>query len=333
MAVNLHQRSFVKELDFTREEMRFLLELAHDLKRAKYAGTERPRLSGKNIALIFEKASTRTRCSFEVAAHDQGAHVTYLGPEGSHIGSTESMKDTARVLGRFYDGIEYRGFEQSTVEMLAEFAGVPVWNGLTNEFHPTQTLCDVFTMEELSRKPAEEITLAYVGDARSNMGNSLMVMGALMGVDIRLGAPHELWPTDELVTTAHGLAEASGGQVTLSDDPDTAVTGADFVYTDVWLSMGEPESGWAERIKLLQPYQVNAQLMKATGNPRARFLHCLPAFHNRDTSVGEHLHDTFGVDGLEVTDEVFESAASAVFAQAENRMHTIKAVLVATLGG
>jgi ornithine carbamoyltransferase len=332
MAVNLHERSFVKELDFTQGEMRFLLELAHDLKRAKYAGTERPRLSGKNIALIFEKASTRTRCSFEVAAHDQGAHVTYLGPEGSHIGSTESMKDTARVLGRFYDGIEYRGFEQSTVELLAEYAGVPVWNGLTNEFHPTQTLCDVFTMEELSRKPAEALTLAYVGDARSNMGNSLLVMGALMGIDVRLGAPRDLWPTDELVTTARGLAEASGGHVTLTDDPEAAVKGADFVYTDVWLSMGEPESAWAERIKALQPYQVDAQLMKATGNPHARFLHCLPAFHNRDTTVGEHLHQTFGLDACEVTDDVFESPASAVFTQAENRMHTIKAVLVATLG-
>jgi ornithine carbamoyltransferase len=332
MAVNLHQRSFVKELDFTRDEMRFLLDLAHDLKRAKYTGTERPRLTGKNIALIFEKSSTRTRCSFEVAAHDQGAHVTYLGPEGSHIGSTESMKDTARVLGRLYDGIEYRGFAQSTVELLAANAGVPVWNGLTDEFHPTQTLCDVFTMEELSNKSAEVITLAYVGDAHSNMGNSLMVMGALMGIDVRLGAPRDLWPTDELVTTARGLAEASGGHLTLTDDPDAAVKGADFVYTDVWLSMGEPESAWAERINQLRPYQVNAQLMKATGNPHARFMHCLPALHNRETLVGEHLHQAFGVDAVEVTDEVFESAASAVFTQAENRMHTIKAVLVATLG-
>jgi ornithine carbamoyltransferase len=332
MAVNLHQRSFIKELDFTREEMRFLLDLAHDLKRAKYAGTERARLTGKNIALIFEKASTRTRCSFEVAAHDQGAHVTYLGPEGSHIGSTESMKDTARVLGRLYDGIEYRGFAQSTVELLAANAGVPVWNGLTDEFHPTQTLCDVFTMEELSNQTADAITLAYVGDAHSNMGNSLMVMAALMGMDVRLGAPRDLWPSDDLVTTARGLAEASGGRVTLTDDPETAVRGADFVYTDVWLSMGEPESAWAERIKALAPYQVNAQLLKATGKPGARFLHCLPALHNRDTTVGEHLHQMFGVDALEVTDEVFESTASAVFSQAENRMHTIKAVLVATLG-
>jgi ornithine carbamoyltransferase len=332
VAVNLRSRSFVKELDFTREEMRFLLTLAHDLKRAKYAGTEQPRLTGKNIALIFEKASTRTRCSFEVAAHDQGAHVTYLGPEGSHIGSTESMKDTARVLGRLYDGIEYRGFAQSTVELLAANAGVPVWNGLTNEFHPTQTLCDVFTMEELSTKPAEAITLAYVGDAHSNMGNSLMIMGALMGIDVRLGAPRGLWPTDELVTTAQALAEASGGRVTLTDDPGAAVKDADFVYTDVWLSMGEPETAWADRIKALQPYQVNATLMKATGHANARFMHCLPAFHNRDTTVGERLHQTFGLDACEVTDEVFESAASAVFTQAENRMHTIKAVLVATLG-
>jgi ornithine carbamoyltransferase len=332
VAVNLHRRNFVKELDFTREEMRFLLDLARDLKRAKYAGTERPQLVGKNIALIFEKASTRTRCSFEVAAHDQGAHVTYLGPDGSHIGTTESMKDTARVLGRLYDGIEYRGFAQSTVELLAANAGVPVWNGLTDEFHPTQTLCDVFTMEELSGKPAEQSTLAYVGDAHSNMGNSVMIMGALMGIDVRLGAPPALWPTDELVSTARGLAEASGGHVTITEDPESAVKGADFVYTDVWLSMGEPEAAWAERIKQLQPYQVNDQLMKATGNPGARFMHCLPAFHNRDTTVGEHLHQTFGVDALEVTDDVFESPASAVFTQAENRMHTIKAVLVATLG-
>jgi ornithine carbamoyltransferase len=332
VAVNLHRRNFVKELDFTREEMRFLLDLARDLKRAKYAGTERPQLVGKNIALIFEKASTRTRCSFEVAAHDQGAHVTYLGPDGSHIGTTESMKDTARVLGRLYDGIEYRGFAQSTVELLAANAGVPVWNGLTDEFHPTQTLCDVFTMEELSGKPAEQSSLAYVGDAHSNMGNSVMIMGALMGIDVRLGAPPALWPTDELVSTARGLAEASGGHVTITEDPESAVKGADFVYTDVWLSMGEPEAAWAERIKQLQPYQVNDQLMKATGNPGARFMHCLPAFHNRDTTVGEHLHQTFGVDALEVTDDVFESPASAVFTQAENRMHTIKAVLVATLG-
>jgi ornithine carbamoyltransferase len=332
MAVNLHQRNFVKELDFTQGEMRFLLDLARDLKHAKYAGTERPQLTGKNIALIFEKASTRTRCSFEVAAHDQGAHVTYLGPEGSHIGNSESMKDTARVLGRLYDGVEYRGFAQATVELLAANAGVPVWNGLTDTFHPTQTLCDVFTMEELSNKPAEAITLAYLGDAHSNMGNSLMVMGALMGIDIRLGAPRELWPTEELVTTARRLAEASGGRVTLTEDPDAAVKGAEFVYTDVWLSMGEPESAWGERIKQLQPYQVNAHIMKATGNPHARLLHCLPSFHNRDTTVGEHIFQTFGLDALEVTDEVFESPASAVFTQAENRMHTIKAVLVATLG-
>jgi ornithine carbamoyltransferase len=332
MDVNLHQRNFVKELDYTRDEMRFLLDLAHDLKRAKYAGTEQPQLVGKNIALIFEKASTRTRCSFEVAAHDQGAHVTYLGPEGSQIGHKESMKDTARVLGRFYDGIEYRGFAQATVELLAEHAGVPVWNGLTDEFHPTQSLCDVFTMEELSNKPTDEITLAYLGDARNNMGNSLMVMGALMGLDVRLAAPRDLWPTDELVTTARGLADASGGKVTLTEDPDAAVAGADFLYTDVWLSMGEPETAWADRIEQLRPYQINAHTMKATGNPSARFLHCLPAFHNRDTEVGAHIFDTFGLDALEVTDEVFESPASAVFTQAENRMHTIKAILVATLG-
>jgi ornithine carbamoyltransferase len=332
MAVNLHRRSYVKELDFTRDEMRFLLDLAHDLKRAKYAGFERPQLIGKNVALIFEKGSTRTRCSFEVAAHDQGAQVTYLGPEGSHIGHKESMKDTARVLGRLYDGIEYRGFAQSTVELLATNAGVPVWNGLTDEFHPTQSLCDVFTMEELSNKPIEAITLAYLGDARNNVGNSLMVMGALMGMDVRLAAPRNLWPDERLVTTAQGLADASGGRVTLTDDPDAAVAGADFLYTDVWLSMGEPESAWADRIEELRAYQISAHTMKATGNPNAKFLHCLPALHNRDTEVGEQLFETFGLDALEVTDEVFESPASAVFTQAENRMHTIKAILVATLG-
>jgi ornithine carbamoyltransferase len=332
MAVNLHQRSFVKELDYTSEEMRFLLDLARDLKRAKYAGTERPQLVGKNIALIFEKASTRTRCSFEVAAYDQGAHVTYLGPEGSQIGHKESMKDTARVLGRFYDGIEYRGFAQATVELLAEHAGVPVWNGLTDEFHPTQSLCDMFTMQELSGKPLNELTLTYLGDARNNTANSLLVMGALMGVNVRLAAPRTLWPTEELTATARGLADASGGSVTLTSDPDEGVVGADFLYTDVWLSMGEPESEWKERIDELHPYQITSHLMKATGKPDTRFLHCLPAFHDRGTEVGEHIFETFGRDALEVTDEVFESPASAVFSQAENRMHTIKAILVATLG-
>jgi ornithine carbamoyltransferase len=332
MAVNLHQRSFVKELDFTREEMWFLLDLARDLKRAKYAGTERPQLTGKNIALIFEKASTRTRCSFEVAAYDQGAHVTYLGPEGSQIGHKESMKDTARVLGRFYDGIEYRGFAQASVETLAEHAGVPVWNGLTDQFHPTQSLCDMFTMGEITGKPLDQLTLTYLGDARNNTANSLMVMGALMGLDVRLAAPRQLWPTDELTTTARGLAEASGGTVTVTSDPDEAVAGADFLYTDVWLSMGEPDSEWKDRIDALRPYQINSQLMKATGNPHTRFLHCLPAFHDRGTEVGEHIYQTFGLDALEVTDDVFESPASAVFAQAENRMHTIKAIIVATLG-
>jgi ornithine carbamoyltransferase len=333
MAVNLHGRSFVKELDYTRDEMWFLLDLAHDLKRAKYAGTERPRLAGKNIALIFEKASTRTRCSFEIAAYDQGAHVTYLGPDGSQIGNKESMKDTARVLGRLYDGVEYRGFAQSTVELLAAHAGVPVWNGLTDEFHPTQSLCDVFTMNELCGKPLQDIVLTYLGDARNNMANSLMVMGALMGIDVRLCAPRGLWPTEELTTRARGLADASGGRVTVSDDPEAAVRDADFLYTDVWLSMGEPEAAWGERIEALRPYQVNAHLLKATANPATRFLHCLPAFHDRGTEVGAHIYETFGLDALEVTDEVFESPASAVFAQAENRMHTIKAVLVATLGG
>jgi ornithine carbamoyltransferase len=332
MAVNLRQRSFVKELDYTRDEMRFLLELARDLKRAKYSGIEQPTLGQKNIALIFEKSSTRTRCSFEIAAYDQGAQVTYLGPDGSHIGHKESMKDTARVLGRLYDGIEYRGFAQASAEMLAAHAGVPVWNGLTDEFHPTQSLCDVFTMEELSGRTADALSMAYLGDAHSNMGNSLMVMSALMGISVRLAAPRALWPTEALVATARALAEASGGTVTLTEDPDQAVEGADFVYTDVWLSMGDPETAWAERIELLRPYQVNAHTMKATGNPHSKFMHCLPAFHNRDTVVGEQLYERFGLDALEVTEEVFESAASVVFAQAENRMHTIKAVLVATLG-
>lgn len=332
MGSDLYGRHFLAEADFTADEIEGLLDLAGELKQAKVDGTEEPRLSGKQIALIFEKSSTRTRCAFEVAARDQGAATTYLGPTGSQIGQKESMADTARVLGRMYDGIEYRGFSQATVESLAAHAGVPVWNGLTDEFHPTQSLCDVFTMREHSAKPLREVSYAYLGDARNNMGNSLLTMGALLGMDVRLGAPRDLWPAPELVDRARALAAAGGGRVTLTDSPEEAVAGVDFVHTDVWLSMGEPAEAWGERIELLRPYQVNAEILAATGNPDVRFMHCLPAFHNRQTAVGEQIYTRFGLDGLEVTDDVFESAASIVFDQAENRMHTIKAILVATLG-
>jgi ornithine carbamoyltransferase len=325
-------RHFLKESDFSREELVYLLDLAAELKRSKRARTEQQHLVGKQVALIFEKTSTRTRCAFEVAAKDQGAHTTYLGPSGTQIGHKESMKDTARVLGRMYDAIEYRGFGQPIVDVLAANSGVPVWNGLTDEFHPTQSLCDVFTMREHSDKPLEEIAYCYLGDARNNMGNSLMVIGALLGMDVRLGAPKQLWPEPELAEQARALASASGGRLTLTEDPREAVHRADFVHTDVWVSMGEPKQVWSERIDLLLPYQVNAAMMAATGNERAKFMHCLPAFHNRDTVVGEQLHAEHGLDGLEVTDEVFESPVSIVFDQAENRMHTIKAVMVATLG-
>jgi ornithine carbamoyltransferase len=332
MAVNLRNRSFLKELDFTPDELRFLLKLSADLKAAKYSGYERPRLVGKNIALIFEKASTRTRCAFEVAAYDQGAHVTYLGPEGSQIGHKESMKDTARVLGRMYDGIEYRGFAQETVETLAQYAGVPVWNGLTNEFHPTQILADMLTMIEHATKPAEQIAYCYMGDARFNMGNSLLVGGCKLGMDVRICAPRGLWPDDDLIATARAVAEETGARLTLTEDVDEGVRAVDYIHTDVWVSMGEPDSVWQERIDLLRPYQVNAQAMQRSGNPAVKFMHCLPAFHNRETKVGEGVYQKFGLDGLEVTEEVFESPASIVFDQAENRMHTIKAVMVATLG-
>lgn len=333
MSYNLRSRSFVKELDFTRDEMLLLLDLAGWLKAATHAGSEQPQLVGKNLALIFEKTSTRTRCAFEVAAYQQGAHTTYLGPEGTQIGHKESMKDTARVLGRMYDGIEYRGFAQQTVELLAAHAGVPVWNGLTDEFHPTQSLCDAFTMREHSPKPLAEISYCYLGDAHNNVGNSLLLMGALLGMDVRLAAPQDLWPADDLVSQARQVAAQTGARVTLTEDRDEGVAGVDFLHTDVWVSMGELKSVWAERIELLRPYQVNADTLKATCNPAARFMHCLPAFHNRQTSVGAEIFAEFGLDGLEVTDEVFESPASIVFAQAENRLHTIKAVLVATLGG
>jgi ornithine carbamoyltransferase len=332
MAFNLRNRSFLKELDFTPEELRFLLKLSGELKSAKYGGYERKRLVDKNIALIFEKTSTRTRTAFEVAAHDQGAHVTYLEPTGSQIGHKESMKDTARVLGRTFDGIEYRGFGQDTVEILAEHAGVPVWNGLTDEFHPTQTLADVLTMTEHTDKHLHEIGYCYLGDARNNMGNSLMVMGCKLGMDVRLCAPEHLWPEDTLVKTCREIAEDTGARLTLTKDVDEGVNGADFLYTDVWVSMGEDKSVWQERIDLLRPYQINADVVRRTGNPKVKFLHCLPAFHNRETKVGEEIFETYGLDGMEVTDEVFESERSIVFDQAENRMHTIKAVMVATLG-
>jgi len=332
MLDRFHGRHFLKESDFSREEIVFLLDLAAELKRSKRARTEQQHLVGKQIALIFEKTSTRTRCAFEVAATDQGGHTTYLGPSGTQIGHKESMKDTARVLGRMYDAVEYRGFGQDVVEVLAANAGVPVWNGLTDEFHPTQSLCDVFTMREHSDKPLDEISYCYLGDARNNMGNSLMVMGALLGMDVRLGAPKELWPETTLVEEAQSLSSAAGGRLTLTEDPQEAVRGVDFVHTDVWVSMGEPQEVWSERIELLLPYQVNAALMNATGNDRAKFMHCLPAFHNRETVVGEQIYTGHGLDGLEVTEDVFESPASIVFDQAENRMHTIKAVMVATLG-
>jgi ornithine carbamoyltransferase len=333
MSFNLKNRSFLTLRDFNPAEIGFLLKLSADLKSAKYTGTEQPGLKGKEIALIFEKDSTRTRVGFEVAAHDQGATVTYLGPSGSHIGHKESVKDTARVLGRVYDAIEYRGFGQQIVEQLAEFSGVPVYNGLTDEFHPTQILADFLTMSEHSDKPMREISYAFLGDAKNNMGDSLLIGGAKMGIDVRLCAPKACWPTKEIQAEAQSIASETGARVTLTDDVGEAVKGVDFVYTDVWLSMGEAKEKWAERIELLMPYQVNAEVMQKTGNPRVKFMHCLPAFHNTETEVGKDIEAKFGITAMEVTDEVFESPASIVFDQAENRMHTIKAVLVATLGG
>jgi len=333
MAFNLRNRNFVKLLDFTPEEIKFLLKLSADLKAAKYGGYEVQKMVGKNIALIFEKASTRTRTAFEVAAYDQGAHVTYLGPSGSHIGYKETMKDTARVLGRSYDGIEYRGFAQETVETLAEYAGVPVWNGLTDMWHPTQILADILTMMEHSDKHLGEIAYTYMGDARNNVGNSLMVGGCKLGMDVRICAPENLWPEDQLIEQCKTIAEETGARLTLTDDVEEGVRGADYLYTDVWVSMGEPDSVWAERIDLLKPYQVNAQAMALTGNSNTKFLHCLPSFHNVETKIGMEMAEKFGlVNGLEVTDDVFESPSSVVFDEAENRMHTIKAIMVATLG-
>jgi ornithine carbamoyltransferase len=332
MAFNLRNRNFLKELDFTPEELRFLLKISADLKAAKYGGYEQPRLVGKNIALIFEKASTRTRCAFEVAAFDQGAKVTYLGPSGSQIGHKESMRDTARVLGRMYDGIEYRGFGQDLVEILGKYAGVPVWNGLTDEFHPTQTLCDVLTMTEHSDKHLGEIAYCYLGDARNNMGNSLMVIGCKLGMDVRLCAPKALWPEAGLVKTSREIAAETGARLMITESVEEGVKGVDYLYTDVWVSMGEAKDVWDERIKLLKPYQVNMDIVKKTGNPKVKFMHCLPAFHNRETKVGEDIYQKTGMEALEVTEEVFEADFSIVFAQAENRMHTIKAIMVATLG-
>jgi len=332
MAFNLRNRSFLKLLDFTPQEIKFMLDLSLDLKKAKYAGYEVQKLKGKNIALIFEKDSTRTRCAFEVAALDQGAHVTYLGPTGSQMGKKESVADTARVLGRMYDGIEYRGYGQSVVEELAKFSGVPVWNGLTNEFHPTQILADFLTMIEHSDKPLHQMAFAFCGDAKNNVGNSLMVGAAKMGMDFRAVAPKSCQPDKALVKQCMEIAKETGAKITITDDVAKGVKGCDFIYTDVWVSMGEPDSVWAERIKLLKPYQVNAKMMKLTGNPKAKFLHCLPAFHNRETTIGEEIFKKFKIDAMEVNDEVFESPASIVFDQAENRLHTIKAVMVATLG-
>jgi ornithine carbamoyltransferase len=331
MKINLHNKHFLKLLDLSTEEIKYLLDLSAELKKTKKSGKEKQYLKGKNIALIFEKSSTRTRCAFEVAAFDQGAGVTYLGPGGSQIGHKESMRDTARVLGRMYDGIEYRGFGQEIVEELAKYAGVPVWNGLTNEFHPTQILADLLTMREYSEKPFGKMIFCYLGDARFNMGNSLMVGSAKMGIDFRIAAPKAFQPSDELVTKCRAIADETGAKITITENVDEAVKGADFLYTDVWVSMGEPDSVWEERISQLKPYQVNMSVIKKTGNPDVKFLHCLPAFHNRETKVGDEIFRRFGLDGMEVTEDVFESEHSIVFDQAENRLHTIKAVMVATL--
>lgn len=332
MVYNLKNKHFLTLLEFEPQEIDYLLGLAKELKNAKYTGNEKPTLKGKNIALIFEKSSTRTRCAFEVASHDQGATVTYIGPTGSQIGNKESMKDTARVLGRMYDGIEYRGFGQERINDLAEFSGVPVWNGLTTEYHPTQILADFLTMLEHSDKPLNEISFCYLGDAHNNVCNSLMVGAAKMGMDFRASAPVSCQPDQKLLETCNKIATETGAKITVTGSVEEAVKGADFLYTDVWVSMGEPESVWQERIELLKPYQINASVLKLTGNPDVKFLHCLPAFHNRETTIGEEIFNKYGLDGMEVTDDVFESEASIVFDQAENRMHTIKAVMVATLG-
>ena len=332
MQPNLRQRHFLKLLDFSKEEILYLVQLAEDLKRAKQVGTEQRLLTGKNIALIFEKSSTRTRCASAVAAADQGASTSYLGSDGTQIGHKESMKDTARVLGEMYDAILYRGFNQEMLENeLAAYAGVPVYNGLTDQFHPTQMLADLLTMKEESDKPVRDLSYAYWGDARNNMGNSQLVMAAKLGVDFRIGAPKHLWPEEALIETCQALAQKSGATLTFTDSAEEAVRGVDFIHTDVWVSMGEPEEAWRERIEMLKSYQVNSELMRATGNRNTKFMHCLPAFHNRETSVGEWIYQTFGLDGVEVTEEVFEGPQAVQFKQAGNRMHTIKAIMVATL--
>lgn len=328
----LRNRSFLKLLDFSPEEILFLLGLAGELKRAKYARIEQPRLTGKNVVLIFEKPSTRTRCAFETAAYDQGARVTYLDPASSQLGKKESLKDTARVLGRMYDGIVYRGFGQEVVEKLAEYSNIPVWNALTDEFHPTQALADALTIMEYSGKPLSEVKLAYLGDARNNVANSLLVIAAKLGMDFRSVAPQSLQPPKELLQQAQQIASRTGARIAVTDDIEQGVRDCDFLYTDVWLSMGEPEELWRERINLLKPYQVNKNVLSMTGNPRVKFLHCLPSFHNRETSIGEEVYQKFGLESMEVAEEVFESDVSIVFDQAENRVHTIKAVMVATLG-
>ncbi len=329
---NLKNRSFLTLTDFSPQEIEFLLAISRELKAARYAGTEQQRLKGKSIALIFEKTSTRTRIGFEVAAYDQGAHVTYLGPSGTQIGHKETMKDTARVLGRVYHAIEYRGFSQENVETLAAYSGVPVYNGLTDEFHPTQVLADLLTIREHSAKPLREVTLCFVGDAGNNMGDTLLIGGAQMGMDVRLCAPESLWPEPDVRYFAQSIAAETGARITISSDVEETVRGADFLYTDVWLSMGEEEEKWGERIELLKPYQVNRRMLDLTGKPDVKFMHCLPAFHNAETKVAGEIKEKYGIEEMEVTDEVFESRSSIVFDQAENRLHTIKAVLVATIG-
>ncbi|MEH8045270.1 ornithine carbamoyltransferase [Gallibacterium anatis] len=332
MPINLRQRHFLRLMDFTPQEIQFLLDLAAELKKAKYAGTEQPRLKGKNIALVFEKTSTRTRSAFEVSAFDQGANVSYIGPSGSQIGHKESMKDTARVLGRMYDAIQYRGYGQELVETLANYSGVPVWNGLTDEFHPTQILADFLTMLEHGKgKRLDQMKLAYLGDARNNMGNSFVEGAALMGLDLRLVGPKQFFPEQKLLDEVAEMAKQTGAKITCTEDVEAGVKDVDFIYTDIWVSMGEPENAWAERIELMKPYQVNAKLMALTGNPNVKFMHCLPSFHDENTVIGKKMAEKYGMNGLEVTDEVFESEASIVFDEAENRMHTIKAVMVATL--
>ena len=332
MLQKFKNRNFLKLSDFSKEELRYLLDFSKELKLAKQEGREEQKLIGKNIALIFEKASTRTRCAFEVAAHDQGAHTTYLGPTGSQIGYKESMKDTARVLSGMYDGIEYRGFGQEIVEELGEYSSVPVWNGLTNEFHPTQILADFLTIEEHSSKPLEEITICYLGDAGYNMGNSILFGSAIMGLNLRIAAPKGFQPEKKFLKHAAEIAKYSGAKILITENVEEAVVGADFLYTDVWVSMGEPEEKWDERIEIMKPYQVNKKIVELTGNPNVKFMHCLPAFHNKETKLGKEIFEKYGMNGLEVTEEVFESDYSIVFEEAANRMHTIKAIMVATLG-